>query len=276
MTIKKIFSQIIGAFTGAGRASAAGLRVIKSRPQILIYPYIAVVFILLTFPIVNGLVFEIWNSVWQNSLFDAADGAPKNLRILLGLVTFSFFYTTFVTGFFSVATAAEVSAKLKDRQAPLTQGLRAVAGNFPRTLKFSLAAIFFFPLGIIAQRHKSARSLLSVIGSSLSLNMAQLAPVILDEKKPVLATIRQSVDTLGDAWKENLVIKTGMWLTIFLLLSIGFLPQLLQENWINKDTAALIGSLSAILLSFAAYVVTKVLGAVFTATLYHQTSNKKL
>lgn len=274
---KKILRSITDAFSGAGSAVRIGLGAIRRNPQVLIYPYLAATFILVTFPIVNGVVFEIWDSLWHSSVISLADQTPRNLRILLGLVTFSFFYTIFITAFFSAAMSAEILTKLENDKAPVTRGLSLVIKNFPRIAKFALLAIFFFPLSIIAQRHKLPKGLPHVLGSSLSLNMAQLAPVVLFEKKSVLASIRQSVDTLGGAWKENLVIKIGLWLLILLLLSIAFLPGLLEEHWVDSDTAQLIGALSAVLLSFVGYVVAKVIGGVFTATLYHQAQgrNKK-
>lgn len=259
---------------GTAAAFHGGLLVIKRHPQILVYPYLAALFILVTFPIVNTFVFQIWSGLSGESIFVPAGEGPAFLRVLLGLVAFSVFYTIFITAYFNVAMAAGVQAGLENRKVSILYGIKEVLRKFPAVTKFAVLAIFFFPLSIIAQWRRLPRGLPGVIGSSLSLSMAQLAPVILSENKGVLDSIRLSVDTLGKAWKENVVIKVLMWLVIFGLLSAGFLPQFVQDNWVDADTARLIGALTAILLSFMAYVVTKVIGSIFTTVLYHQSKGK--
>ena len=281
MSIQKLSKALASIFRGAGWAVVNGLGVLKAHPQILIYPYLAALFILLTFPVVNGLVFKVWDEVAHSTIFTTVNDSavieetPRFLRILFGLVAFSVFYTIFVAAYFTTAMAASTLANLDKKPTTWYYGLAAVGRHFGRVTKFALIAIFFFPLSIIAQRHKPVKELPGVIGSSLSLNMAQMAPAMLSTKQGVIPTIRQAVDTLGSAWKENLVIKVGLWIVIFAVLSAGFLPQFVQEHWVDADSAQLVGALTTILLSFVVYVVTKVIGSVFTATLYHQSSNKK-
>ena len=280
MSIQKLSKALAGIFRGAWRAIVNGLGILKAHPQILIYPYLAALFVLLTYPIVNGLVFKVWSEVAHSTIFTTVsdtvlvEETPRFLRITLGLVAFSVFYTIFVTAYFTTAMAAAALANLDNKPTPWYYGLAGVGRHFGRVTKFASLAIFFFPLSIIAQRHKPVKELPGVIGSSLSLNMAQLAPAILTTNQGILPTIRQSVDTLGRAWRENLVIKVALWLLILAILSFGFLPQFVQKHWVDADTAQLVGALTAILVSFVAYVVTKVIGSVFTATLYHQATKK--
>ena len=280
MSIQKLSKALAGIFRGAWRAIVNGLGILKAHPQILIYPYLAALFVLLTYPIVNGLVFKVWSEVAHSTIFTTVsdtvlvEETPRFLRITLGLVAFSVFYTIFVTAYFTTAMAAAALANLDNKPTPWYYGLAGVGHHFGRVTKFASLAIFFFPLSIIAQRHKPVKELPGVIGSSLSLNMAQLAPAILTTNQGILPTIRQSVDTLGRAWRENLVIKVALWLLILAILSFGFLPQFVQKHWVDADTAQLVGALTAILVSFVAYVVTKVIGSVFTATLYHQATKK--
>src|SRR3989344_177340 len=280
MSIQKLSKALAGIFRGAWRAIVNGLGILKAHPQILTYPYLAALFVLLTYPVVNGLVFKVWSEVAHSTIFTTVsdtvlvEETPRFLRITLGLVAFSVFYTIFVTAYFTTAMAAAALANLDNKPTPWYYGLAGVGRHFGRVTKFASLAIFFFPLSIIAQRHKPVKELPGVIGSSLSLNMAQLAPAILSTNQGVMPTIRQSVDTLGRAWRENLVVKVALWLLILAILSFGFLPQFVREHWVNADTAQLVGALTAILVSFVAYVVTKVIGSVFTATLYHQAAKK--
>lgn len=242
----------------------------------MVYPFLAALFILVTFPLVNGLVFKFWNEIAHASLFSVADNSPHTLRILFGLVTFSVFYTIFVSAYFTCAMSADVLARLEGRPTPPLYGLRMVLRNFPRVSKFACLAIFFFPISIISQRHKLKRpkGVVSVIGSSLSLNMSQLSPAILTENKSLGGTIRQSVSTLGSAWRQNLVIKIGMYAAFFLLIAASFLPKLVEDRWFNSETAHIIGVLTGVMLALVGYVMTKVVGSVFTATIYHQASNQ--
>ena len=269
---------MVNGFRGAGQAVKDGLFVLKRHPQIMLYPYLAAIFIVISFPLVNGLVFKIWDSFAHETIFSVTDNAPHNVRILLGLVTFSIFYTTLVTAYFTCAVSASVLANLEGRQTSPLYGFHAVLKHFLKVSKFAILAIFFFPISVVAQRHKlkEPKGLVSVIGSSLSLNMSQLAPVILTENKSVAATIRQSVDTLGSAWHENLVIKIGTYLAIFALIFAGLLPKLLRDTTLDQDAVYIISILAGFLISVLGYVITKVIGSVFTATLYHQAKlNKK-
>ena len=276
MFILKVVHGAAKAINNAGSIVRQSLSILKQDPQLLTYPYVAGFFILITFPIINSLVFKIWDSIAHNSLFSVADNAPRDLRILLGLVTFSFFYSTFVSAYFTCAISAAVLAKLENRPTPPLYGFRVVFRRFGTVTKFAFLAIFFFPLSVFAQRRKvPSRGIVSVVGSSLSLNMSQLAPVILTENKSITATIRQTVNTLGAAWHEGLVIKIGTYAVLILLLMIGFLPKILEDYWFDSGTAHLIGTLAGVLLSLVAYVVTKVVGSVVTTNLYYQAKTTK-
>jgi len=272
----KLTRSVTSAINGAGLAVKEGLLTIKQHPMLLIYPYLAALFIIVTFPLVNALVITVWGSLANESLFSLTDGVSNKIRILLGLVTFSFFYSTFVTAYFTCAISASVLANLDGRPVSWLYGLRMVARHLPRVSKFALLAILFFPISVIAQRHKlkQPRGVVSVIGSSLSLNMSQLAPVILTEQKSLASSIRSSADTLGSAWRQNLVIKISTYAVIFLLVVAGLLPKLLKDSPLNDDATRIITILTGVLLSLIGYVVTKVIGSVFTATLYHQAQSK--
>jgi len=222
-------SSVLEVIHNAGHVAKQSFKTLFKDPQILIYPFLAVIFIGITFLIVNTLVLHVWDKAAHNSIFSVTDAAPHYLKILLGLVTLSFFYTAFVTAYFTCAVSGSVLAKLEKRRTPPLYGLRAVGHRFFRVSKFALLAIFFFPLTLIALRRKFSgcvRGPVEVIGPALSMSIAQLAPVILQEDKSLLASIRQAVDTLGKAWRENLVIKAGMYGALILIGALGFLPKL--------------------------------------------------
>jgi hypothetical protein len=83
------------------------------------------------------------------------------------------------------------------------------------------------------------------------------------------------MDTLGQLWKESLVIRINLFLAILLLGSVSFLPKLAEQYWFNGRTAHIVGWIATVLLGASSYVLLRVIGAVFTTTLYHQAKNRK-
>ncbi len=253
-------------------------RVIRKNPQILIYPYLAIIFILVTSPVVGRFVFFMWHRVQQPAVVgEVAKAAPHQLLVHFGLVTFSVFYTIFVTSYFTCMISANALAELEGRQTSRLYGLRIVARRFLRVTKFAVLAIFFLPMGIWAQRQKfkSSRGAFEAISSSFSLSMSQLAPAIVTEKKTVFDTVRHSVDTLGQLWKESLIIRISMFLVIVLLGSISLLPKIIEHYWFNGRTSPVVGWIVTALLGASSYVIIRVIGAVFTTTLYYEAKHKK-
>ncbi len=272
----KFLSSLAEVFKNTRSIVKQSLRILKQDPQILIYPYLAVAFILLTSPIVNGLVIaRWWHDVTSPSAIPIINQAPHSLRLILGLVTFQVFYAGLVTSYFTCALSAVVWAKLEGRPVSRLYGLKLVGQKFLKITKFALVAIFFFPLGIVAQYKKLPKRIFDVVTSSFSLHMPQLAPAILLENKSLLGTIRSSVDTLGKAWREGLIIRIGMFLMFILLGLVSLLPKLILQHWFHGPVAHVVGWIAAVTLGATSYVVVKVIGSVFTTSLYYQAKQSK-
>lgn len=273
----EIINHARGSFRGAWLVAKRSFRVIKSHPQILIYPYLAIIFILITSPIVGRFVFSMWQRVQQPEVVSQVTGAaPHVLLIHLGLVTFSVFYALFVTAYFTCMISVSTLAELEDRSPSLFYGLKTVVQRFFRVTKFSILAIFFLPMGVIAQRRKfiTLRGVFEAISSSFSLSMSQLAPEVVTGKKGVFETVRQSMDTLGQLWKESLVIRISLFFVFILLTSLSFLPKVIEHYWFDGGTAHIVGWIVTALLGTSSYVVIRVIGTVLTTTLYYQAKNK--
>ncbi|MBI2588937.1 hypothetical protein HYW35_01900 [Candidatus Saccharibacteria bacterium] len=273
MSVVDFFESFIEAFRKTRVVVRLSFKSLRKDPQILVYPYLAVSFILLTSPIVSGIVLSIWRRLDQPAVVaEVTQKAPDVFLAKVGLVSFSVFYAAFITSYFIVAMSAGALAKLENRPTSLLYGLRQVFKHFFRVSQFALLAIFFLPLGVAAQYRKlrSPKALVEIIGSSFSLNMAQLAPAVLSTEKSLLAIVRHSINTLGQAWRENLIIKGGMYLTFLLLASVSFLPKVIEHYWFEGRSAQIISWIATALLGVTSYVAVKVIGAVFTTTLYHQ------
>lgn len=258
-----------GPFRGTVAVVSDSIRVVSDHTEILVYPFVALLFISVTFPIVSASIVAHWYRV----VFTQTDViAPHKTGAIIGLVGFSAFYTALVTAYFTCAVSAGVLSKLEGRPTPPLYGLMRVGKNFFRVTKFALLSVFFFPVGIYAQRRKLPRGIIGVIGSSLTLHIAQVAPSILATDKKFGATLRDSIDTLGKAWREGLILKISTYLVIFLIVA---LPKLIQHGLFSGHTASNIGWLVSLELATSSYVTLKVINSIFTTVLYHQARNKE-
>lgn len=278
MSAGTFFQHTLQSFHGAQVIVKRSFGVMKKDSQILIYPYLAIIFILVTYPIVGRFVFSMWHRVqYPEVVNQVTKAAPHELLVHLGLVTFSVFYTLFVTSYFTCMISASTWAELEGKPTSLLYGLRVVSRRFLRVSRFGILAVFFFPMGIIAQHKKlrSPRGVFEAISSSFSLSMSQLAPEVVAGKKGVFETVRQSVDTLGQLWKESLVIRISIFLAILLLGSVSFLPKLIEHYWFDGRTAHIVSWIVTVLLGASSYVILRVIGAVFTTTLYFEAKNRR-
>lgn len=269
MPVKNLSDSAGHSLKGAFSVIGQSLTTIRRHPQLLVYPYTALLFITITYPIVGVSFF----ADWYDQIFTGAGTvAPDKLTIIFGLVGFSVFYTAFVSAYFSCAVSAAVLAILQGKKPSMFYGVGEVAKHFFRVTKFAILAVFFLPMGIYAQRRKLPRGIVGVMGSSLTLHMAQVAPSILTTNQKYGATIRDSVDKLGKTWREGLILKVGMYLMIFLVVA---LPQLIQHQWYKNQTASDISWLLSLELGVSSYMLFKVINSIFTTVLYHRATQVK-
>ena len=233
-------------------------------PQILFYPFAAVIFISVSGTIIGSSIF----GRWYNQIFaEASAVVPHRVAIIAGLVSFTVFYAALISAYFNVAVAASVLAKLEGHSTELFYGLRQVVKHFWRVSHFALFSPFMLPVGIFVQHRKLPKGLVNVIGSSLSLNMSQIAPEILNTKKSFSQTIVDAIETLGRKWREGLIIKIGLYLAFGLII---VLPKLIQSGFFSGTPSAdKIGWLASLIAGASSYVFFKVLSSIITATLYH-------
>ena len=256
-------------FVGATSVIKDSVKVTKDHPEILVYPYAALLFISVSFPIVSATIFAHW---YRRIFVETGAVAPHKVGLIIGLVGFSAFYTALVTAYFTTAVSAGVMSKLENRPTPPLYGLLRVTKNFLKITKFALLSVFFFPVGVYAQRRKLPRGIIGVVGSSLTLHMAQVAPAVLTTNKNFGATIRDSIDTLGKAWHEGLILKVGMYIVIFLIVA---LPKLIQHGLFKSHGASTVGWLISLELAASSYVALKVINSIFTTVLYHRTRTEQ-
>ncbi|MBA3757408.1 hypothetical protein H0X09_00880 [Candidatus Saccharibacteria bacterium] len=267
MPFEKTIRSLPKAARNASSAARQGLGALRSDKAIVVYPLFVFILVLGSLAVVNDLISSATTSLAQESLF----GPEQYLAFLFfGITSIILFYIylAVMTGCFTCVVAASVMAQLDGHPTPLLRGIKVVLNRLPRIAAFSALSIFFIPLGLIAQRSKVQRKPHDAIGSSFSLNMAQLAPAILSGNKGVFETIRHSVNVMGEAWKENLMIKASMYGFIIFLGLVSFLPGYIERNWFDKTSAGTISWLVSVILLISFLIMTRVLASVFTATLY--------
>ncbi len=233
--------------------------------------------ILITIPLVNGLIIAVINWLSNGSIFAAE---RHTARLVFGILTsvLTYFYTVLVTAYFTCAMSAAVLAELDGHPEPAKQALRLVLKKFWRIFPFAiLAGLYVLPfVSVWSQKDKLPKRIVEVLGSSISVNVALLSPGILHHHEGLLATVRHSVDTLGKAWKENLVLRVWTYGLIILLGTVGFLPKLIEHYWFNGSTSHIVGWLASTLLVLTLWVTAKIISGLYTTILYWRVTNKKL
>lgn len=247
--------------------TSQGFSALRRDIAILAYPLFAFLLILATLATVNGLIHSAADTVASDPLFKAEENFIDGFFNILAFIVFSL-YVAIMTGLLASVVTASVIAELEEHPAPLLKGLKVVTRNFGRVIYFSSLSLLLIPLGLIAQRHALRKKPHEVLGSSFSLNMAALAPAILHQKKGLFDTIRLAVGTLGQGWKENIVIKVGMYIFILIIGALSFLPELSKGYWFDQRTSAAVGWAISVLLFLSLLIASRVLASVFTASLY--------
>jgi hypothetical protein len=280
MSLTNIAKSIPGAVHGAKQVADQGFEVLRKDIAVTVYSIFVFLLLLLTIPLVNTILLAIANSIANQSIFDSEHHLAKVVFVAIAVFV-SAACAAMLLSYFACAVAASTLAQLDGHPAPLLKGLKVFKNRFRHISKFALISIAYIPIGFLAQRQKIATGThikrAEVFGSSLSLSTAQLAPAILYEDKGVHETIQHSVETLGKAWREGLVIKATIYISvIFLTLLIGIMPSLVQAYLSKSSASQELSRLLTILLVICLLLTAKVLGTVFTATLYWQvTSTQK-
>lgn len=260
--------HFIKAIHSAGDTSGQGLGSLRRDVFIILYPVTAFLVALITIPLINGLILAIFNGFTHHSIFSFDEQTTKFFFYYVAAIATAI-YTALILSFFTCLICAAVLAELDGENAPFLHGLKLVFKHRNKIARFGIFSIpfVFIPIGILAQKHKIFKSTLAVVGSSYSLSIAQLAPAIFSEdEEDLFETVRHTVSTLGQAWREGLVLKIGSYIVLLILLLVSLLPKIFSDE--SSDSSRFAGWLVPVVVFLGFLIVTKVLSAVLTATLY--------
>lgn len=264
---KKNRADFSAAIHNAGEISQLGFSSLRRDIFIIIYPVMVFLVVLITIPTINALILAAFNGAAHHTIFSFDEQTTKAFFYYIAVIITAL-YTALIISFFTCLISAAVLAELDGKPAPFLHGLKLIYRHKAKIARFGIFSIpfVFIPIGILAQRHKVFKSTVAVVGSSFSLSMAQLAPAILSEdEEDLYATVRHTVATLGQGWREGLVLKIGSYIALILLALASLLPRIFSET---SNPGQLAGWLVPIFVFLGFLIVTKVLSAVLTATLY--------
>ncbi len=254
MSVANFFVAFGPAAHSARKIVKKGLKALKSDPAIAVYPLLLLLAVISTLATISAWIYSAATAIAHQPLFQPEQRlsivAFDILAILLSTI-----YGYMMLSFFNCLIAASVIGHLQGERAPLIYGIRVTSRHFRRIMHFASLSLIFIPLGILAQRHKldEPKPAAEVLGSSLSLNIAGLSPAIISSTTGIEETIVNTVQTMGKAWRENLIIKAGIYLVLIIIgVAIG-----LSTN-----------GFMSLLLGVAFFIVAKVLTTVFSATVY--------
>jgi hypothetical protein len=278
MHLRNFVYAIPGAVKGAKSIAIQGMDVMRKDLAVTVYSVFVFILLLITIPLINTILLAIANGLADQSIFSAEHHMAKVIFVAVAIFA-SAACAAMLLSYFTCAVAASTLAQLDGHPAPLLKGLKVFKNRFRHITKFAMVSIAYIPIGFLAQQSKlsdgNTINRAEVIGSSLSLSTAQLAPVILSEDKGIYETVHHTVNTLGRAWREGLVIKTVIYSSVLILtLLISVIPTLVQAYWFDNGVSQVVARWVTILLVINLLLTAKVLGTVFTATLYWQVSNK--
>lgn len=264
---KKNRADFSVALRNAGEISQLGFSSLRRDIFIIIYPVMVFLVVLITVPTINALILAAFNGAAHHTIFSFDEQTTKAFFYYIAVIVTAL-YTALIISFFTCLISAAVLAELDGKPAPFLHGLKLIYRHKAKIARFGVFSIpfVFIPIGILAQKHKVFKSTVAVVGSSFSLSMAQLAPAILSEdEEDLYATVRHTVATLGQGWREGLVLKVGSYVVLILLALASLLPRIFSET---SNPGHLAGWLVPIFVFLGFLIVTKVLSAVLTATLY--------
>jgi hypothetical protein len=278
VSFNSFVSSAARSLHNAKYVAVQGLHVLRKDIAVTVYAVFVFLLLLLIIPLINTILLAVANGFADQPIFSSEHHLVKIIFVAIAVFA-SAACAAMLLSYFACAVAASTIAQLDGHPAPLLKGLKVFKNRFRHISRFALVSIGFIPIGFIVQRRKLAKGTAfnkaEVIGSSLSLSTAQLAPAILSEDKGIYDTVQHSYDTLGKSWREGLVIKIATYATvIFLTLLIGTLPSLVQSYWFDSSTSQEISRLMTILLVICLLLTAKVLGTVFNATLYWRVSSE--
>jgi len=228
--------------------SKASWRVLRGNPRLVWFPVLSLVSLIGLLMIVAPI------------LAPGDDETPWLLLIVITAIT----YVTHV--FFTVALTSEALRALRGEPPSITNGLAAATTRLPAIATLSaITGTFGLALGTFGRsRHVAVKVARAIVGTAWSLATYLAIPVMVQERRGGLTSLRRSSDLFRRTWGETTLSEVGIrvltaHLGLILVLVAVALIDLLGDS---------IGILVVLALVVAAFAIIGTLEAIYRSALY--------
>ena len=251
-------------FSRSLELAKASLRVLRSDKELLIFPlisFVALVIVTLSFAVPFFLT---------GAITDAADG---KVNIAGAILAFLFYLVTYtVTFFFNTALVGAAMIRLDGGDPTVRDGFRIAMSRLPQILVYALiAATVGMILRWINERAGIVGQIVAgIIGFAWGIATYLVVPVLVIENVGPVAAIKRSASLLRKTWGEQLVGNFGIGLIfgllalLVLVIGVALIYALAQVSVI----LAVVAVVATVLIVGAIALVGAAASGIFTASLY--------
>lgn len=254
----------MGKFATSWSLMKASWEILKKDKQMLVFPVISGIALIILFTSFIGPLILAGNSNWLREF------ASNNEEIVNLLFIFLFYYITyFVIIFFNAAVIACATIRMNGGDPTVADGLRAAMARLPQIAGWSLiSATVGMVLRIIEERLELVgRIVAGLLGMAWSVTSFLVVPILVIEKKYPFSSFNESAKLLKRTWGEQVIGNFSFGLIFFALSLPGWL--LISLGVFTAEGIVTIGFISVgILYIILLVIIQSTLQGIFQAAFY--------
>lgn len=259
----------MGRISRGWRLTKLSLRVIKKDKELLLFPVLSGLFMIL---IMAGFIGGMFLSLGFEGMFE---GSATFLFIAMMAVMYFLIY--FVGIFFNAAIIGCAMIRLEGGMPNLKDGFRIGRENIKRILAWALfAATVGLVLRAIQERAGIiGKIIIGVIGVAWALGTFFVVPVLIFEKVGPIDAMKRSASLFRKSWGETLAGSIGLGL-IFLLAGLLGILAIIVGFAVGGVTGLIVGIIVAFMYWIALAIVASAAQSVLVAALYRYATTGKV
>jgi len=251
----------LGRISRGWRLTKLSLRVIKKDKELLLFPVLSGLFMIL---IMAGFIGGMFLSVGLEGMFEG--GATF---LFIAMMAVMYFLIYFVGIFFNAAIIGCAMIRLEGGMPNLKDGFRIGRENIRRILAWALfAATVGLVLRAIQERAGIiGKIIIGFIGVAWALGTFFVVPVLIFEKVGPIDAMKRSASLFRKSWGETLAGSIGLGL-IFLLAGLLGILAIIVGFAVGGVTGLIVGLVVAFIYWIALAIVASAAQSVLVAALY--------
>lgn len=252
---KSRYNKVMGTFSRSLALTKQSWTVLKSHPQLALFPIIsaiASVLVMASFAYPGFLVFH--------NMHGRNDMGPAQYGFMFAFYLVSYF----VVIFFNVGLVTCVKNVFYGEPATFKDGMRNATSHLGSILLYALiASTVGMILRAVSERvGLIGRIVVSLLGMAWTLITYFVVPVMAVENRNPIDAIKESGAMLKKTWGENIVVNSGINLVFGLLMVLAFIP--LIGGIVLATTGMLVVGLSLIIGAVLFFIVMALISATLT------------